>query len=165
LINEREKIKHNFCIGEAIEQTSHIGQTKQIKFEEDGPLFVELRQRYLFWCEGNAACCFANLSNYDSISNRALKQAWLASFKKAQNRALDVEMKEVLLSHDKWENPWSSSFTNSLDIIDCCFLEVNENVNVVANDVLMNCVGHESCSKDDKGAVMVTCTTTSVTSV
>jgi len=165
LINEREKIKHNFCIGEAIEQTSHIGQTKQIKFEEDGPLFVELRRRYLFWCEGNAACCFANLSNYDSISNRALKQAWLASFKKAQNRALDVEMKEVLLSHDKWENPWSSSFTNSLDIIDCCFLEVNENVNVVANDVLMNCVGHESCSKDDKGAVMVTCTTTSVTSV
>jgi len=89
----------------------------------------------------------------------------LAGFKTTQNRALDVEMKEVLLSHDKWENPWSSSFTNSLDIIDCCFLEVNENVNVVANDVLMNCVGHESCSKDDKGAVMVTCTTTNVTSV
>jgi hypothetical protein len=26
-------------------------------------------------------CCFANLSYYDSVSNRALKQAWLASFK------------------------------------------------------------------------------------
>jgi hypothetical protein len=51
--------------------------------------------------------CSTNLSNYDSISNRTLKQAWLAGFKEAQNRALDVEMKEVLLSHGKWENPWS----------------------------------------------------------
>jgi hypothetical protein len=54
------------------------------------------------------------------------------------------------LSSGKWENPWSSSFTNSLDIIDCCFLEVDENVNVVANDVLVNCVGHEFCLKDDE---------------
>jgi hypothetical protein len=74
-------------------------------------------------------------------------------------------MKEVLLSHEKWENPRSSSFTNSLDIIDCCCLEVNEDVNVVANDMFVNCVGHESCSRDDKGAIMVTRTTTSVTSV
>jgi hypothetical protein len=73
----------------------------------------------------------------------------LVGFKEAQNRALDVEMKEVLLTHGKWENPWSSSFTYSLDIIDCCFLEVNENVNVVANNVLVNCVGHESYSKVD----------------
>jgi len=35
--------KHNFCNGEAIEETSHIGRTKQIKFEGDGPLFVESR--------------------------------------------------------------------------------------------------------------------------
>jgi hypothetical protein len=126
---------------------------------------MESKQQNLFWCEGNAACCFANLSNYDLVPNRALKQAWLAGFKKFQNRALDVEMKEVLLSHDKWENPWNSSFTNSLDIIDFCFLEVNEDVNVVANDVLVNCVGHESCSRHDKGVVMVTCTTTTITSV
>jgi len=157
------KNKHNFCIGEAIKETSHIRQTKQIKFEGDGPLFTESTQQNLFWCEGNATC-FANHSNYDSISNKALKQAWLVSFKEVQNKALNVEMKEVLLSHDKWENPWSSSFTNSLNIIHCCFLEINEDVNVVANDVFMNCVGHESCSRDDKGAIMVTRTTTSATS-
>jgi hypothetical protein len=34
-----------------------------------------------------------------------LKKALLAGFKKAQNRALDVEMEKVLLPHDKWENP------------------------------------------------------------
>ncbi len=78
--------------------------------------------------------------------------------------ALDVEMKEILLSHDKWENPQNSSFTNSLNIIDYCFLEVTEDINVVANDVFMNCVRHESCSRDDKGAIMVTRTTTSATS-
>ncbi len=96
------------------------------------------------------ACCFTNLSDYDSVSNRALKQAWLVGLKKVQNRALDVEMKEVFLSHGNWENPWSSSCTYSLDIINCCSFEVNDNSNVVANDVLMNCVGHDSCSKDDE---------------
>jgi hypothetical protein len=74
----------------------------------------------------------------------------LASFKEVQNRALYVEIKEVILSHGKWENPWSSSFTDSLDIIDCCFLEINEDLNVVANDVLVNCVGHEFCFKNDE---------------
>ncbi len=49
--------------------------------------------------------CFANHFDYDSISNKTLKQTWLASFKEVQNRALDVQMKEVLSSHDKWENP------------------------------------------------------------
>ncbi len=89
----------------------------------------------------------------------------MASFKEVQNRALDVQMKEVLLSHDKWENPWSSPFTNSLNIIDCCFLEFNEDVNVVTNDVFVNFVGQKSCSRDDKGAIMVTRTTISATSV
>jgi len=74
----------------------------------------------------------------------------LASFLNAHNRALDVEMKEVLLFCGKWENPWSSLFTDSLDIINCFSLEVNDDVNVVANDVLVNCVIHESCSKDDE---------------
>jgi hypothetical protein len=158
------KNKHNFCNGEVIEETSHIGQTEKIKFEGDGPLFLESRRQNLFWCEGNATC-FANHSDYDSISNRVLKQAWLVSFKEVQNRALDVEMKEVLLSHDKWENPWNSSFTISLNIIDYCFSKVNEDVNVVVNDVFVNCVGDESCARDDKGAIMVTCTTTSATGV
>jgi len=40
--------------------------------------------------------------------------------------------------------------TNSLDIIDCCFLEINEDVNVVTNDVFVNCVGHEFCLKNDE---------------
>jgi len=44
--------------------------------------------------------CFANHFDYDSISNRALKQDWLAGFKEVQDRALDVEMKVILLSHD-----------------------------------------------------------------
>jgi hypothetical protein len=48
---------------------------------------------------------FVYFSDYDSTSNRALKQAWLSSFKKAQIKAIIVEMKEVLLSHGKWENP------------------------------------------------------------
>ncbi len=121
-----------------------------MKFEEDGPLFMESRQWNLFGWEGNAAHCFANLSYYDSISNRALKQAWLVGFKEVQNRALDVETKENILFHGKWENPWSSSFINSLNIINCRFWEVNENVNVVPNDELLNCVGHEFHSKDDE---------------
>ncbi len=74
----------------------------------------------------------------------------MAGFKEARNRALDVKMKKIILSHGKWENPWSSTFTDSLNIIDCCFLEVNEDVNVVANDVLVNCVGHEACLKHDE---------------
>jgi len=92
---------------------------------------VESRQRISFWWESNAICCYANLSDYDSVSNGALKQAWLAGFKEAQNRALDVEMKEVFLFHGKWENPWGSSFIDSLNIIDYCSLEINEDVNVL----------------------------------
>jgi len=61
------------------------------------------------WWEGNATYYSANLFYYDSISNRALKQGWLASFKEVQNRALYVEIKEVLLSHGKRKNPWSLS--------------------------------------------------------
>ncbi len=74
------KKKHNFCIREAIECISHIGWIEQMKFEEDGPLFVESRRWKKIWWESNVACCYANLSNYDSVSNRALKQAWLAGF-------------------------------------------------------------------------------------
>jgi len=103
-LGQHVKNKQNFYIGEAIEETSHIRRTEQIKFEGDGLLFMESRQWNLFWCEGNAAC-FANHFDYDSISNRALKQDWLVGFKEVQDMALDVEMKEILLSHDKWENP------------------------------------------------------------
>jgi hypothetical protein len=37
------KNKDNFCIGDMIERTSHMGRTKQIKFEENGPLYMESR--------------------------------------------------------------------------------------------------------------------------
>jgi hypothetical protein len=44
LLKQHVKKKHNFCIREAIECISHIGRIEQMKFEEDGPLFVESRQ-------------------------------------------------------------------------------------------------------------------------
>jgi len=44
LLGQHVKNKHNFYIRETIEHTSHIRRTQQIKFEEDGPLFVESRQ-------------------------------------------------------------------------------------------------------------------------
>ncbi len=44
--------------------------------------------------------------------------------KEAQNRASDVEMKDVFSSHGRWEIPWPSSLTYSLNIIDYCVVEV-----------------------------------------
>jgi hypothetical protein len=43
LLGQHVKNKHNFCIGEALERTSHIERTEQIKFEEKGLLFVDSR--------------------------------------------------------------------------------------------------------------------------
>ncbi len=62
---------------EAIEQT-HIGQTEQIKFEEDGPLLVESRQQMFF---GGKVMWFVVLLIFP-----ILKQAWLAGFKEVPNR-------------------------------------------------------------------------------
>jgi hypothetical protein len=42
---------------------------------------MESRRQNVFWWEGNVACCFVNISDYDLVSNRALKQVWLAGFK------------------------------------------------------------------------------------
>jgi hypothetical protein len=41
-------------------------------------------------------------------------------FKEAQNRYSNVEMKDVFLSHGRWEIPWPSSLTYSLNIILLC---------------------------------------------
>jgi hypothetical protein len=38
-----------------IERTSHMGRTKQIKFEENGPLYMESRWQNIFWWEGDVA--------------------------------------------------------------------------------------------------------------
>ncbi len=43
LLVQHVKSKDNFCIGKAIERTSHIGRIEQIKSKEDDPLFVESR--------------------------------------------------------------------------------------------------------------------------
>jgi hypothetical protein len=51
---------------------------------------------------------------------------WLVGFKEVQNKTLNVEMKDFLLPHDKWENPWPSSFTNSLNLIDYYTIEANK---------------------------------------
>jgi hypothetical protein len=40
-IGQHVKNKHNFCIGEVVERTSHIKKIEQIKYDEDGPLFQE----------------------------------------------------------------------------------------------------------------------------
>ncbi len=79
-----------------------------------------------FWWEGNPFCFHINLLDYDLISNDALQQAWLVGFKEIQNNAFNVEMKDVFLFYGNWGNPWPSSFTDSLNIIDCCVIEVNE---------------------------------------
>jgi len=47
-LGQHVKNKHNFCIGEAIEETSHIRRTKQIKFEGDGPLFMNQDNKIFF---------------------------------------------------------------------------------------------------------------------
>ncbi len=48
-LGQHVKNKHTFCIGEAIEWSSHIGQIEQIKFKQDGPLFVESRWQKKNW--------------------------------------------------------------------------------------------------------------------
>ncbi len=71
-------------------------------------------------------------------------------FKEAQNRASNVEMKDVFLSHGRWEIPWPSSLTYSLNIIDYCVVEVNEDGIEIVNDVeLLNYANHEFASRDE----------------
>ena len=45
LFEEHVKNKHNFCIGEAIERTSHIDRSEYIKYDEDGYYFKNLAER------------------------------------------------------------------------------------------------------------------------
>ena len=61
-----------------------------------------------------------------SISNDALDEAWLSGFRLAQEMVCYVEMKDVLLAHDKWTKPWPSSFMNSLNIIDWYGMEADD---------------------------------------
>ena len=126
LLGQHVKNKYNFCIDEAIERTSHIERTEQIKYDEDGSLFQESYRRKSFWWESNPTLGEYNLQDYASISNDALGESWLSGFKLVQARACYVEMKDVLLAHGKWMKPWPSSFTDSLNIIDQCAIEVDD---------------------------------------
>ena len=119
------KNKHNFCIGEAMEHTSYIERIEQIKYDEDGPLFQESRRRKKIWWEGNPTSGEYNLQDYVSIFNDALGEAWLSGFRLAQERAYYVEMKDVILAHGKWTKPWPLSFTSSLNTIDQCGMEAD----------------------------------------
>jgi hypothetical protein len=95
-------------------------------------------------------CCSANLLQYDSVSNEALQEAWLAGFEEAQSRATEVEMKDVLLTEGKWEKPWPSSFTESLTIIDSCAIEIDDDSSeCVTGAVDVSCGSTEVASSID----------------
>ncbi len=71
-------------------------------------------------------------------------------FKEVQNKASNVEMKDVFLSHGRWEIPWPSSLTYSLNIIDYCVVEVNEDGIEIVNDVEpLNYANHDFVSRDE----------------
>jgi hypothetical protein len=70
-------------------------------------------------------------------------------FKEVQNRAFDVKMKDVFLSRGRWEIPWPSSLTYSLNIIDYCVIEVNEDGIEIVNVELLNYANHEFASRDE----------------
>ncbi len=94
------------------------------KFEEDGSLFVKSK-----WWNflGRKVIHLVILLTYFKIM---IKFQWcfttnlVGLLKEAQNRASDVEMKDVFSSHGRWEIPWPSSLTYSLNIIDYCVVEV-----------------------------------------
>jgi hypothetical protein len=56
-----------------------------------------------------------------------LDEVWLSRFRLAQEKARYVEMKDVLSAHGKWTKPQLSSFMESLNIIDGCGVEANDN--------------------------------------
>ena len=53
-------------------------------------------------------------------------EAWLNGFRLTQEKAYYVEMKDVLSTYGKWTKPWLSSFKESMNIIDWCGVEVDD---------------------------------------
>jgi hypothetical protein len=70
-------------------------------------------------------------------------------FKEVQNKAFDVKMKDVFLSHGRWEIHWLSSLTYSLNNIDYCVIEVNEDGIEIVNVELLNYANHKFASRDE----------------
>ncbi len=63
-------------------------------------------------------------------------------------------MKYIILFHGKWENPQPFSFTNSLNIINCCANEGNGGNNEFVDDgEHMNYESHEFTSRDEDAFV------------
>ncbi len=121
------------------------------KFEEDGSLFVESRWWNFFGQEGNPSCYYANMFFYIMIQFQwGFTTNLVGLFKEVQNKASNVEMKDVFLSHGRWEIPWPSSLTYSLNIIDYCVVEVNEDGIEIVNDVEpLNYANHDFVSRDE----------------
>jgi hypothetical protein len=56
----------------------------------------------------------------------------------------------VFSFHGKWENHWPSSFIDSLNIIDCCVVKIDDDGNEIVNDVeLLNYASHKFAPKDE----------------
>ncbi len=58
--------------------------------------------------------------------------------------------KYVFSFHGQWENPWPSSFIDSLNIIDCCVVKINDDANEIVHDVeLLNYATHKFVPRDE----------------
>jgi len=56
----------------------------------------------------------------------------------------------VFSFHGQWENPWPSSFIDSLNIIDCCVVKINDDANEIVHDVeLLNYASHKFVPRDE----------------
>lgn len=49
LLGQQVTNNHNFCLGEAIECTSHIGRTEQSKYDNNAPLFSKACRKKNIW--------------------------------------------------------------------------------------------------------------------
>ncbi len=139
------KYKHNFNIKEVVERTSHIGWIEQINLKklvhclwnQDDEIFLGRKVIHLIIL---LECLFIYYDQFQWGFTTNL----VGLFKEVQNRASNVEMKDVFLSHGRWEIPWPSSLTYSLNIIDYCVVEVNEDGIEIVNDVEpLNYANHE----------------------
>jgi hypothetical protein len=93
LMDQWVRNKHNFSFGEALERISHVSRLKQIKVDEDSPLFASSRRRKVQWLEVNGVThALSNLKDYDSVSNSQLCEAWAEGLSIARKRAETVGM-------------------------------------------------------------------------
>jgi hypothetical protein len=64
--------------------------------------------------------------------------------------------KYVFSFHGKWENPWPSSFIDSLNIIDYCVVKIDDDGNEIIHDVeLLNYASHKFAAKDEELLIII----------